>query len=88
MRRVAKIDDCIKIVQLGKYRYLMPLDDEMRERIQPLAKPYPKRASAEVETGRISNSDTGGANPTDALPKKKTPHRVETKDHAKRKKTA
>jgi hypothetical protein len=27
-----------------KHRYLMPLDAEMRARIMPLAKPYPKRA--------------------------------------------
>ena len=27
-----------------KHKYLMPLDAEMRERILPLAKPYPKRA--------------------------------------------
>tara|TARA_Y100000310_G_scaffold30028_1_gene28559 strand:+ start:26 stop:454 length:429 start_codon:yes stop_codon:yes gene_type:complete len=27
----------------GKHRYLMPLDDEMRHRIEPLRKPYPKR---------------------------------------------
>lgn len=27
----------------GKLKYLYPLDDEMRERIAPLAKPYPKR---------------------------------------------
>lgn len=27
-----------------KHRYLMPLDDDMRARILPLAKPYPKRA--------------------------------------------
>lgn len=27
----------------GKHRYLMPLDDEMRAKIAPLAKPYPKR---------------------------------------------
>ena len=26
-----------------KYKYLMPLDKEMREKIQPLAQPYPKR---------------------------------------------
>lgn len=32
-------------VQAGdKHKYVMPLDDEMRERIAPLAKPYPKRA--------------------------------------------
>lgn len=28
---------------LGKHRYLMPLDAEMRAKIAPLAKPYPKR---------------------------------------------
>lgn len=28
----------------GKHTYLMPLDAEMRERILPLSKPYPKRA--------------------------------------------
>ena len=27
----------------GKHRYLMPLDREMRKRIEPLALPYPKR---------------------------------------------
>lgn len=27
----------------GKYKYLMPLDEEMRARVAPLAKPYPKR---------------------------------------------
>ena len=27
----------------GKHRYLMPLDSEMRERVLPLSKPYPKR---------------------------------------------
>jgi hypothetical protein len=32
-----------KVVQPGKHRYLMPLDDEMRARIMPLAQPYPKR---------------------------------------------
>jgi hypothetical protein len=32
------------VVVPGKHRYLMPLDAEMKERILPLAKPYPKRA--------------------------------------------
>lgn len=27
----------------GKHKYLMPLDKEMRDKIAPLAKPYPKR---------------------------------------------
>ncbi|GHU71475.1 hypothetical protein FACS1894184_18360 [Clostridia bacterium] len=28
---------------LGKYKYLMPLDKKMRQRILPLSKPYPKK---------------------------------------------
>lgn len=30
---------------LPKHKYLYPLDDEMRKQIEPLRKPYPKRAS-------------------------------------------
>ena len=37
----------IKIKVPGKHRYLMPLDEEMRKRILPLSKPYPKRVSSE-----------------------------------------
>lgn len=33
-----------KVKGSSKHRYLMPLDDEMRAKIAPLAKPYPKRA--------------------------------------------
>jgi hypothetical protein len=28
---------------LGKYKYLMPLDKKMRQRVLPLSKPYPKK---------------------------------------------
>ena len=50
-----------------KHRYLMPLDDEMRARIEPLRKPYPKRAgSAEGGTAGIQPVG-GGSNPTPAL---------------------
>lgn len=39
-----QIDPAATVVEVpGKHRYLMPLDAEMRERIAPLAKPYPKR---------------------------------------------
>lgn len=44
MRRVPKISECTKLPQLGKHRYLMPLDREMRAQLLSLAKPYPKRA--------------------------------------------
>jgi hypothetical protein len=33
-----------RVIVPGKHRYLMPLDEEIRKRIAPLAKPYPKRS--------------------------------------------
>ena len=40
-----KIDPNATVVDVpGKHRYLMPLDADMRARIMPLSKPYPKRA--------------------------------------------
>jgi len=35
--------DGTRIILPGKHKYLMPLDAEMRAKIAPLAKPYPKR---------------------------------------------
>lgn len=51
----------------GKHKYLMPLDNEMRKRILPLVRPYPKRASSEtIDTPGIHPGE-GGETPTDAL---------------------
>lgn len=46
--------------QEGKHRYLMPLDETMRAKIMPLAKPYPKRpkqAEAGPPEQRRCNTD-------------------------------
>jgi hypothetical protein len=60
-------DGTIEIKTPGKHRYLMPLDDEMRKQIEPLRKPYPKRAgSADSGTPGLQPG-RGGANPTPAL---------------------
>jgi hypothetical protein len=48
----------------GKHRYLMPLDNTMRAKIAPLAKPYPKRAK---EQDSENHSELGGATPTRTL---------------------
>lgn len=48
----------------GKHKYLMPLNEEMRVKIQPLAKPYPKRAK---EQASGNHPDLGGASPTRTL---------------------
>jgi hypothetical protein len=42
-RKTLTPDQCTPVEKPGKHRYLMPLDDAMREQIAPLAKPYPKR---------------------------------------------
>jgi hypothetical protein len=46
----------------GKHKYLMPLDDEMRKRILPLAKPYPKRAK-QAMTSSPEEQRQGGTDP-------------------------
>lgn len=59
------VDARARIVKVpGKHRYLMPLDAEMRERIAPLAKPYPKRPKQ--ATAGVQPS-SGGATPTRTL---------------------
>lgn len=43
------VDPDAEIVTNGaKYKYLMPLDAEMRQLVAPLAKPYPKRVGSET----------------------------------------
>ena len=48
----------------GKHRYIMPLDAEMKERILPLSKPYPKRVK---EQALEHPSNLGGVTPTRTL---------------------
>lgn len=47
-----------------KHIYLMPLDAEIKERILPLAKPYPKRAKDQASS---HPDDLGGETPTRTL---------------------
>ena len=46
---------------------MMPLDKAMRAQIQPLAKPYPKRATSIDSDAADIQSAEGGATPTVAL---------------------
>jgi len=69
LTRVPLISDCKVVTQLDKWRYLMPLDAEMRAKILPLAKPYPKRTcvgSVVSDTG-ADQALEGGATPTPTL---------------------
>lgn len=56
-----------RIVSGFKHRYLMPLDDEMRKRIEPLRNPYPKRVRSEDSGTSIDQIEGGGASPTRTL---------------------
>jgi hypothetical protein len=51
----------------GKHRYLMPLDEAMREQIEPLRKPYPKRVRSVDSDTSGDQPEVGGANPTRTL---------------------
>jgi hypothetical protein len=62
--KVKNRSDVPHVMTEGKHRYLMPLDNEMRERIMPLAKPYPKRMK-QANSG--DQPESGGAAPTHAL---------------------
>lgn len=50
-----------------KYRYLMPLDERMRKKIELLKKPYPKRATSKDSVVSSDQELEGGAIPTVAL---------------------
>ena len=50
-----------QILADAKHRYLMPLDAEMRSRLEPLRKPYPKR---EKQATGSHQEHSGGAAPT------------------------
>ena len=52
---------------MWKHKYLYPLDPAMRQQIEPLRKPYPKRERGEIDNAAESNPQTGGASPTRSL---------------------
>lgn len=67
VRKVPTLNEVTTLDQLPKYRYAYPLDDAMRQQIEPLKQPYPKRAS---EVNGVTGSDQlqeGGSSPTQTL---------------------
>ena len=61
--------DMRRIKTPGKHRYLMPLDAEIRARILPLAKPYPKRAGSDTQDTPGFKPGEGASTATPALPR-------------------
>lgn len=70
LRASPKISDCEKINCPGKHRYLLALDHEMKQKIEPMRKQYPKRAGSKVAVAPAFHAGEGGAEPTSALQKK------------------
>lgn len=66
-RQVLKPNECERIRMPGKMRYLLPLDAEMLARIEPLRKPYPKRAVSVAGDTPANHAGKGGSTPTTAL---------------------
>jgi len=67
IKKTVDISGAVRVPIVGKYRYLMPLDAEMRSRIEPLRKPYPKRATSIVADAPANHAGEGGSLPTVAL---------------------
>lgn len=64
----ANVDPKAKRISAGfKHRYLMPLDNEMRKKIQHLKKPYPKRVGSADSGTPLNQGGRDGANPIPTL---------------------
>lgn len=66
-RKAMRPQDGMKITLPGKHKYLYPLDDAMRKQLEPLRKPYPKRAASVASDTAANHAAEGGATPTAAL---------------------
>ena len=58
-----------------KHKYVMPLDAAMRAQLEPLRKPYPKRAGSADSGTPGDQPGGGGATPTSALSVSRQPER-------------
>ena len=63
-----RVDSKAERVASGlKHKYVMPLDVKMRDRILPLARPYPKRVTSDTIDMAAVHADEGGETPTVTL---------------------
>ncbi len=69
-RKYLKYEDCERVPQFPKHKYLYPFDKEMKQRVLAMAKPYPKKISAgsiDSDASGDNQPGEGGATPTSAL---------------------
>ena len=62
-----KTEDVRMVPREGKLKYFMPLDDEIRSRVELLRRPYPKRVRSVASDTPINQIGKGGAIPTRTL---------------------
>lgn len=67
LHKTVKHSECTKIFQLGKHRYLLPLNKDIQKKVESLRIKYPKCASSKVSVATGDQPVEGGAIPTDAL---------------------
>jgi len=66
-KRTALPQSASPVSSPGKHRYIYPLSEEIRNRIQPLSRPYPKRAGSIADDATANHAGEGGLIPTPAL---------------------
>ena len=66
-RKTIRPSECVVRRTAGKHKYIMPLDSEMRVKVLPLAKPYPKRVGGVDSDTPAIHAGEGGASPTSTL---------------------
>ena len=54
----------------GKYRYIMPLDDQIKKKLKLISLPYPKRVTSKDNVALVVQTKEGGVNPTVTLQNK------------------
>ena len=64
---ILKIDPDAKKIWGLKHRYLMALDEKMKNQIVVLSKPYPKRVISKANVASVNHTEEGGVTPTMAL---------------------
>jgi hypothetical protein len=69
-KRCGKKSECRKFVRPAKYKYYLSLDADMRAKVLPLSKPYPKRAASSAGAAPANHAGEGGSTPTAALSKR------------------
>lgn len=67
-----RTSDCQRVARPAKHKYFLALDEEVRQRILPLSKPYPKCVGSETADTAAHPAAEGGSTPTPTLHEMRT----------------